>query len=1673
MLATRPLSPFHREIDHRPRILLGLRLLVVFAMVAASLTVVPLAAQAAPDPHFGVDPSGDQVWGGEWAPDSSITVDVYESDESTLKGSASVVADGDGQFNVDLFALTVPVDVVAGDFVEVSDGVVVKDHTVTGLELTAVDDVADTVSGLAALGSSVWVNIHESGVADTVVVADGTTGVWVATFTGLIDPDTQGYAYQPDVDGDQTQINWPAPPPRQGFNVFVDELMVHAYQWADGVSVDLMVQHPDGVGGWDPAFHTDSQTSGVAPWDPSQTFAEFVIPDTVGVGDLVTVSGDGITKDHVVRDVSFTVDTDFDTVSGTGSPFADINVNIHDDPGAQRHEVADGAGGFVADFATPGDEDYEQDVYDITVGTSGNVSEADVDGDQTTYYFGPPRNSFRVDPAGDQIQGGEWTPGAVTVSITGAAGSPWTATADLNGDFWLDLAGVYDVVAGDFVEVSDGVVVKDHTVTGLELTAVDDVADTVSGLAALGSSVWVNIHESGVADTVVVADGTTGVWVATFTGLIDPDTQGYAYQPDVDGDQTQINWPAPPPRQGFNVFVDELMVHAYQWADGVSVDLMVQHPDGVGGWDPAFHTDSQTSGVAPWDPSQTFAEFVIPDTVGVGDLVTVSGDGITKDHVVLDVSFTVDTDFDTVSGTGSPFADINVNIHDDPGAQRHEVADGAGGFVADFATPGDEDYEQDVYDITVGTSGNVSEADVDGDQTTYYFGPPEQNFSVFVDALMVYAYQWADGVSVDLMVQHPDGVGGWDPAFHTDSQTSGVAPWDPSQTFAEFVIPDTVGVGDLVTVSGDGITKDHVVRDVSFTVDTDFDTVSGTGSPFADINVNIHDDPGAQRHEVADGAGGFVADFATPGDEDNEQDVYDITVGTSGNVSEADVDGDQTTYYFGPPRNQFSVDPVQDQVWGGEWAPDSSITVDVYESDESTLKGSASVVADGDGQFNVDLFALTVPVDVVAGDFVEVSDGVVVKDHTVTGLELTAVDDVADTVSGLAALGSSVWVNIHESGVADTVVVADGTTGVWVATFTGLIDPDTQGYAYQEDIDRDHTWINWPAPPPRQNFNVFFDELMVHAYQWADGVSVDLMVQHPDGVGGWDPAFHTDSQTSGVAPWDPSQTFAEFVIPDTVGVGDLVTVSGDGITKDHVVLDVSFTVDTDFDTVSGTGSPFADIGVNIHDDPGAQRHEVADGAGGFVADFSTPGDESPEEDDVYDITVGTSGNVSEADVDGDQTTYGFGPPPPPEQNFNVFVDALMVYAYQWADGVSVDLMVQHPDGVGGWDPAFHTDSQTSGVAPWDPSQTFAEFVVPDTVGVGDLVTVSGDGITKDHVVRDVSFTVDTDFDTVSGTGSPFADIGVNIHDDPGAQRHEVADGAGGFVADFATPGDEDYEQDVYDITVGTSGNVSESDVDGDQTTYYFGPPPNRPVGIAFYRSSNGRWYVPGQNSVGFTIAGEESEIIPVPGDYDGDGDEEFAFYRPSNARWYVIGQNSVGYGYAGEAGIIPVPADYDGDGADEFAFYRSANGRWYVPGQNSVGFTIAGEESEIIPVPGDYDGDGDEEFAFYRPSNARWYVIGQSSVGYGFAGEAGIIPVPADYDGDGADEFGFYRSSNGRWYVPGQNSVGFTIAGEESEIIPVPGDYDGDGDEEFAFYRPSNARWYVIGRVVGRVRVCG
>ncbi len=74
-----------------------------------------------------------------------------------------------------------------------------------------------------------------------------------------------------------------------------------------------------------------------------------------------------------------------------------------------------------------------------------------------------------------------------------------------------------------------------------------------------------------------------------------------------------------------------------------------------------------------------------------------------------------------------------------------------------------------------------------------------------------------------------------------------------------------------------------------------------------------------------------------------------------------------------------------------------------------------------------------------------------------------------------------------------------------------------------------------------------------------------------------------------------------------------------------------------------------------------------------------------------------------------------------------------------------------------------------------------------------------------------------------------------------------------------------------------------------------------------------------------------------------------------------------------------MPGDYDGDGDDDIAVYRPSEGRWYVNDDGVTSFTIWGNPGPVSvtsdrPQPGDYDGDGQTDIAIFRPSEGIWYV---------------------------------------------------------------------------------------------------
>jgi hypothetical protein len=217
------------------------------------------------------------------------------------------------------------------------------------------------------------------------------------------------------------------------------------------------------------------------------------------------------------------------------------------------------------------------------------------------------------------------------------------------------------------------------------------------------------------------------------------------------------------------------------------------------------------------------------------------------------------------------------------------------------------------------------------------------------------------------------------------------------------------------------------------------------------------------------------------------------------------------------------------------------------------------------------------------------------------------------------------------------------------------------------------------------------------------------------------------------------------------------------------------------------------------------------------------------------------------------------------------------------------------------------------------------------------------------------------------------------------------------------------------------------------------------IDVAVFRPSNNTWYIQGQGSFVYGVAGD----IPVPADYNGDGKDDIAVFRPSNSAWYVKGVGSFVYGIAGDT---PVVADYNGDGKADIAVFRPSNSTWYIKG---VGSFLYGQSGDI-PVVADYNGDGKADIAVFRPSNSAWYIKGVGSFLYGMVGD---LPVIADYNGDGKADIAVFRPSNITWYIKGLGPSVYGVAGD----IPVIGDYNGDGKADIAVFRPSNNTWYIKG----------
>ncbi len=180
------------------------------------------------------------------------------------------------------------------------------------------------------------------------------------------------------------------------------------------------------------------------------------------------------------------------------------------------------------------------------------------------------------------------------------------------------------------------------------------------------------------------------------------------------------------------------------------------------------------------------------------------------------------------------------------------------------------------------------------------------------------------------------------------------------------------------------------------------------------------------------------------------------------------------------------------------------------------------------------------------------------------------------------------------------------------------------------------------------------------------------------------------------------------------------------------------------------------------------------------------------------------------------------------------------------------------------------------------------------------------------------------------------------------------------------------------------------------------------------------------------------KMVPVPADYDGDKKADPAWYRNTDGTWFIAGQAPIQFGtgptvaYPAPVGgnandaidqDVPVPADYDGDGQADLATFNPRTRVWKVRSSKDgtiSSVTMPGTNTDTdLPVPGDYDGVHHAQRALL--GFGGWRIEGHATpVLFGnydpTRTDREAYPAPADYDGDGKFDLS-YVGADGIWRI--------------------------------------------------------
>ena len=232
-----------------------------------------------------------------------------------------------------------------------------------------------------------------------------------------------------------------------------------------------------------------------------------------------------------------------------------------------------------------------------------------------------------------------------------------------------------------------------------------------------------------------------------------------------------------------------------------------------------------------------------------------------------------------------------------------------------------------------------------------------------------------------------------------------------------------------------------------------------------------------------------------------------------------------------------------------------------------------------------------------------------------------------------------------------------------------------------------------------------------------------------------------------------------------------------------------------------------------------------------------------------------------------------------------------------------------------------------------------------------------------------------------------------------------------------------------------------------------------------YVGASGAWFLrnasaPGGADAVFTY-GAGGSLVPLVGDWNGDGVDTPGLYDPSTGAFILRNANAGGgadlvftFG-AGGQGFVPLSGDWNGDGVDTIGLYVPATGVFFLRDSNSPGganavFTFGPGGAGFEPISGDWNGDDADTIGLYAPATGTFFLRNANAPGgadavFGY-GPAGAAPITGDWNGDGVDTVGVYLASGGAWFLRNANAPGaadLVFSYGPSGVTALAGNWDG------------------------------